>query len=408
MVGNALVGTRCELAPRDGDLRAVIDGEVADSSLVDLSEHVRTCEECRDRSQGLRATAALVRGRLLTLDAASTVAIDAPPFDRLLVAKPKPWLQRALPRRATPWIARAGAVAAAVALVASLPSVSTFAEGALQSFRVQRVQPITVDAEVLRGRFASASFDEGKVREALRYQGPEKPTITITSQADAASRSGLALRLPKVVPSGVGVKPPRFVVTSSGVADMTVDGPRLVQVAKDAKVTDAALLSRIATLDGANVRIEASPAVIAVWGDIDIPTRVPAGDPWTMPTAAARGPVMFVLQVKSPVVNVPASVDVDGLRDALLKSGSVPPELVQALGAIKDWRTTLPLPSGDSSGLRQVDVDGTTGSVSTQSHNGRTVTTAVWLRDGVVYGAAGDLPVADILAAARSLAPAKP
>jgi hypothetical protein len=205
------------------------------------------------------------------------------------------------------------------------------------------------------------------------------------------------------------VKPARFVVTSSGVADMTVDGPRLVQVAKDAKVSDPALLSRIASLDGATVKIEASPAVIAVWGDIDIPTQMPAitaGGAMSTPTV--RGPVMFVAQVKSPVLNVSASVDVDGLRDALLKSGSVPSELVQAFGAIKDWRTTLPVPSEGSNSIRQIDVDGTTGSVSTRSQEGKTLTTAIWTRDGVIYGVAGDLPEADILAAARSLAPAKP
>lgn len=409
MVRNALAGMRCELAPRDGDLRAVIDSELGGLTHLDLAEHVRACEECRDRAQALRATSALVRGRLLMLGPTATAAVDAPPFDRLLVAKPRTWLSLVVPGHADRWTIRAGAAVAAVALAALWPSVSTFAEGALQSFRVQRVQPITVDAEALRGRFAGLSLEEGKVREALRYRGPDKPTFTITSRADAVSRSGLALRLPKVIPAKVGVKPARFVVTSSGVADMTVDGPRLVQVAKDAKVSDPALLSRIASLDGATVKIEASPAVIAVWGDIDIPTQVPAitaGGAMSTPTV--RGPVMFVAQVKSPVLNVSASVDVDGLRDALLKSGSVPSELVQAFGAIKDWRTTLPVPSDGSNSIRQIDVDGTTGSVSTRSQEGKTLTTAIWTRDGVIYGVAGDLPEADILAAARSLAPAKP
>ena len=138
----------------------------------------------------------------------------------------------------------------------------------------------------------------------------------------------------------------------------------------------------------------------------DLVPAITAGGAMSTPTV--RGPVMFVAQVKSPVLNVSASVDVDGLRDALLKSGSVPSELVQAFGAIKDWRTTLPVPSEGSNSIRQIDVDGTTGSVSTRSQEGKTLTTAIWTRDGVIYGVAGDLPEADILAAARSLAPAKP
>ena len=189
---------------------------------------------------------------------------------------------------------------------------------------------------------------------------------------------------------------------------MTIDGPKLVQLAKDAKVSDAPLLARIGALDGATIKVEAAPAVVAVWGDVDIPTQVPSGKAAaTMTAPVARGPVLVVGQVKSPVVNIPASVDIDGFRDAVMESGTVPPEFVQALSAVKDWRTTLPIPTGGANGLRQVDVDGTTATVSTRSHEGKSITTVVWVRDGVIYGAAGDLPEADILAAARSLVPAK-
>ena len=97
MVRNALAGMRCELAPRDGDLRAVIDSELGGLTHLDLAEHVRACEECRDRAQALRATSALVRGRLLMLGPTATAAVDAPPFDRLLVAKPRTWLSLVVP-----------------------------------------------------------------------------------------------------------------------------------------------------------------------------------------------------------------------------------------------------------------------------------------------------------------------
>ena len=407
-------GRRCEWAPEDGALRAIADGEVADGWRPDLDAHVRTCEECRERSQALRATASLARGRMVAIAPDGAVTIASPPFEVVRAGMPVPWHLRvrsgwmSAGSRRSPWVARTGAIAAAVALAVSWPAVSSFADGALQSFRVQRVQPITIDAEALRGRFAGLPIDEAKVREALRYRGPDKPTITITSQADAAARSGLALRLPKTVPAAVGPKPARFVVTSGGAADVTIDGPKLVQLANDAKVTDAALLSRIGALDGATIKFEAAPAVVAVWGDVDIPTQVPSGKAAaTMTAPVTRGPVLVVGQVKSPVVNIPASVDVDGFRDVVMKSGTVPPEFVQALSAVKDWRTTLPIPTGGSNGLRQVDVDGTTATVSTRSHEGKSITTVVWVRDGVIYGAAGDLPEADILAAARSLVPAK-
>lgn len=402
------VGRRCEWAPSDGALRAFADGEIEDGWRHDIDAHVRACEECRERSQALRANASLAHKRLRALEPTSSNPITAPSFDSILVSAPVPWHARLLLPRRSAWVANAGAVAAAITLVAFWPAVSSFADGALQSFRVQRVQPITVDAELLRGRFAGLPIDDEKVREALRYRGPDKPNVTITSQGDAAARSGLALRLPKSVPAAVASKPARFVVSSSGSAEMTVDGPKLVQVAKDAKITDGALLARLGALDGVTVKVDVSPAVVAVWGDVDLPTQIPSGKAGaSMPAPVTRGPVMFLGQMRSPVVNVPASVDVEGLRDAMLKSGSVPPELVQALSTIKDWRTTLPIPIGGVSGLRSVDVDGVTGSMSTRSRDGRSSTTLMWIRDGVMIFVVGEVPEADILAAARSLAPVK-
>jgi hypothetical protein len=406
--------SRCEWAPDDGVLRAIADGEVAHGWRTDIDAHVRNCDTCRNRSQALRATGAFSRGRLLTIAPAEDLLITPPSFDALQRATSVSLHVRALTAITSArtarwsWGLKFGACAAAIALATVSPGVSSFADGALQSFRVQRVQPIAVDADVLRGRLSVLPIDEAKVREALGYRGPDKPTITITSQSDAAARAGMVLRLPRTVPTAFGSKPARFVVASGGTATMTVDGPRLTEIAKEAKVSDAALLTRIGALNGASIKVEGSPAVVAVWGDVDIPTQVPDGKSVaTMSTPTARGPVMMFGQMKSPIVNVPASVDVGGLRDALISSGAVPPEVVQALGAIKEWRTTLPVPTGTLSGSRQVELDGSTATVSTRMHNDRPITSVVWVRDGVIYGAVGDLTEAEILGAARSVVTAK-
>ena len=401
---------RCDWALDDGVLRAIADGEGAEGWRPEVDAHVRQCETCRDRSQAIRLTGAVVHGRLVTGIPAEGVTIRPPTFEAVHRASLLPWYMRVVapsrPRESSSrsWVVKLGAAAAAVALAASAPTMSSFADGALQSFRVQRVQPITVDADALRSRLSGLSIDEAKLREALRYRGPEKPTITITSQADAAARSGLIIRLPKSVPSVLASRPARFVVASGGTAEMTLDGPRLIQIAKDAKVTDAAVLARIGALDGAAIKIDGYPAVVAVWGDLDIPTQVPSANAAVAATPPpVRGPVLVIGQMKSPVVNVPASVDVAGLRDSLIASGAVPPELVQAFSAIKDWRTTLPVPSGGTNGLRQLTVDGVSATVSNRSHDGKTITSVVWVRDGVIYGAVSDLPESDVLVVARSL-----
>ena len=60
-------GRRCALAPDDGTLRAIADGEVADGWRPDLDAHVQSCEECRERTQALRTTAALAHGRMVAI-----------------------------------------------------------------------------------------------------------------------------------------------------------------------------------------------------------------------------------------------------------------------------------------------------------------------------------------------------
>ena len=417
-MGETRAMKRCEVAPDDGALRALADGEVMSGWGPDLEAHVRGCESCRERSQAVRSVAALTAGRLATLGMAASHPIGRPSIEELLRPRVVPLPTRlARVASATPgaWAARLGAVAAAVAIAAFWPAVSSFAEGTLQSFRVQRVQPVTIDLDALFKGRSDPNLDEAKVRAALRLRGPERPSVTITTQADAATRAGLALRLPANVPAAVRAKPARFAVTTGMTADIQVDGPKLMQVARDARVTDTALLARLGALDGAAIHAAASPVVAAIYGDVILPGQPALGKASSglptpsagSPASRARIPFLVVAQTRSPVIDVPASVDVEGLRDAALKSGAVPPALVQALASIRDWRTTLPIPTSAASGMRSIEIDGTTGTITTRTSDGPHFTMILWARDGILFGVAGELPEGDVIAAARSLQPAR-
>jgi hypothetical protein len=107
--------------------------------------------------------------------------------------------------------------------------------------------------------------------------------------------------------------------------------------------------------------------------------------------------------MKSPTLEVPGTVDADRLRDVLPKSGALTPQLANGLPAIRGWRTTLPIPVTKGTAT-QVQVDGTTGRLVVGE---LPVPVLVWQKDGVLHELAGSLSEAELLAAARSLGPAR-
>jgi hypothetical protein len=323
------------------------------------------------------------------------------------------------------------------------PAVQSFAQGALQSFRVQRTQPVVVDLAALRG-LPGPHFDT--LMGVGTYTGTKDPKVRSASVAEAARATGLALRAPARLPAGLS-GPPAVWVSDAVTFTFTYDGEKLAQAAHSLGVTDASLLAQLRAADGLTAKGSVPAAAALVYGDpFPAEAAYPAGAPVPTREAARRGaqagqgtpaqpyagtpagtgappgaratggrpggaaearPFLGLIQLRIPTMTLEApkdkDVNVDRLREQLLRSEAVPPQLSNQLLGIADWKTTLPIPVTRGT-AREVPVDGTTGTLVIGEVPGPAL---VWQKDGVLYVIGGQVPEAVLLDAARSLAPAK-
>jgi hypothetical protein len=142
-----------------------------------------------------------------------------------------------------------------------------------------------------------------------------------------------------------------------------------------------------ANIDGSHLYISGGPAVIEYFADT---TR--ADSPY---------PRLIVAQGKGPVVRSDG-VTVEDLQRYLLAQPGVTPELAARIRAIKDPSSTLPIPIPvDRATSKMVTVQGVSAVfVGDSTGLGSAV---IWSKDGIVYGVAGTVGEAELIAIANSL-----
>jgi len=112
-------------------------------------------------------------------------------------------------------------------------------------------------------------------------------------------------------------------------------------------------------------------------------------------------PMLIIAQGKGPVVQSDG-VTVEQLQQYLLAQPGISPQLAAQIRAIKDPSSTLPIPIPvDVATSKNVTVQGVQGVfVGDSTGLGSAV---IWSKDGLVYGVAGTLTEAQIMAVANSL-----
>lgn len=430
------LGRMCSAGYDEGMLRTFLDGELSDVWSEAMRQHVGACAACSAQLGRLRLDSALVHGRVKLLqapapaggsvlgEAAAILVADAsrPPAAAILaLARRQPaWSERLAPvgewLRGWPGAARrpapllAGAAASAVLLIGvafTQPAVQSFAQGVLQSFRVQKVQPVSLDAAILNSLPASGLEN---LFNAGTYTGPRNANIKQATIAQAASATGLTLRVPSKLPAQIKGAPAVYVSDAVNFS-FTYDGPKLVKAAQDAGVKDASLLRQLQALHGLTVRGNIPAGAGVVYGDpgISVPAQSSPSAAQARATAerlrsqAPAQPALILAQLKSPSLDVPGSINVDQIREQALRSGALPPALTNQLLAIKDWKSTLPVPVVQGTS-KEVTVDGVTGVLVDSEGPGLAL---IWQKDGVLYFMGGNVSETELLDTARSLAPAR-
>jgi hypothetical protein len=155
-------------------------------------------------------------------------------------------------------------------------------------------------------------------------------------------------------------------------------------------------------LDGASVTLDLPIAILAEYGDCDYKNYSERQTPW-LPHCTQ------LVQLASPTISAPAGLDVTQLGKAFLQLAGMSETEAAQISQTVDWTTTLvlPVPTNYGASYHDVMVDGVNGTLITQSistPNGRsTLTTLLWVKDGVLFSLNHPGYTLDALAIANSL-----
>ncbi len=357
--------------PTEGVLRRLVD-EPAGVSDPDRS-HVAGCATCL---AGLESARADARAAAVAFDTgAPAVDVDAAwaRFTAAVAVPVRPAPAPAPARRRT-WVPalRRPAVAALGAVVVLSGAGVAAANDWLPVFRTEQVEAVALDSTDLVSLPDLSTFGE------LEVTGEVEPS-EVSDAATAEERTGLTVPEVADLPVGVSGDPTHLVVEPvSAVFTFSAE-----EAARAAAASGEDLPVPPPGLDGSRVRLQAGPAVAAVW------------------TQRSGLPVLAVGRAVAPTADSDG-VPFETVRDYLLSLPGLSPEVADQLRAFSADEATLPLPvPADMVTTSTAEVDGEEATVL-ESRDGA-MAGVVWVRDGVITGVAGAVSTDEVLAVARGL-----
>ena len=282
--------------------------------------------------------------------------------------------------------AKATASIAAVAIALTLLTVTGVAETIITLFEPKTVVPVSITAnDIQTGMAGWARYG------TLTWSQPPRP-YDVPNVATASSEAGFKVLVPSQLPSGVSVSTARYGVMPRTTATFTFSAALAQQSAQSVNRTPPPMPANI---DGSKLFVTGGPAVVQYFEDGTAPKSSTGENPF------ASLPKLVVAQGIAPVVQSDG-VTVEQLQQYLLAQPGISPSLAAQIRAIKDPSSTLPIPIPvDMASAKQISVQGVQGVfVGDSTGLGSAL---IWSKDGMVFGVAGTLSEAEILAVANSL-----
>lgn len=383
-----------------GRLRAFLDGELSGGDRSLLEQHVAGCAHCREALDVLRANALLAQSALGRL-APAVSEVPMPHWslvrDRVERTNSRPvtsnWglftmFGNLLRFAGGPRVRMATGTAAVLivaAMLFTMTPVQTLASNFLSIFRVQRFVAVQVDPSSLPKNLASP-----EELGSFKMVGDAKPkSVTL----EAAEREiGFKMMVPASLPNGLLSDPK---VTLFGAQTITYT-PDLKKVSEYLASIGASNIKLPDNLDGAQISMQMPARVNLLY--LERGGSMRSGDGAPAPQAGQK--FLYVGATQSPTMTVPDGLDVEQLRTELMKFPNLPPDLVNQLKSISDWRNTMvvPVPKGTSS---EVMVQGEKGLAVTDPD--RLWSIVMWVKGGVIYAASGSYSVEEIVKVANSM-----
>jgi hypothetical protein len=295
-----------------------------------------------------------------------------------------PAAEHRAPARAYRWLATAASVVA-LAFAFTLPAVRSAAEAFLDYFRVVNFAGVAFDPQRMAQLWSSSSIDLSTlIGEQVTPAAPPAPPVAYSTLDEAGAAAGMRLHTPSWLPQG-------FTLTSIEVGaehDFSVQGntEKLRTVLDALGITDVSVPTG---LDGQTVSIQIPPVARLVYDD---------------------GQRQITLtQARSPVIALPAGVDVASLAEIGLRLLGLDRGEAYRFAQSIDWRSTLlvPVPAATAT-FHQVEVQSGTGLVieagqAREGLGGRGGSLVLWSNADTVYALAGPVRSTDTLQMAQSV-----
>jgi hypothetical protein len=379
---------------KEGTLRAYSDEELDAKGRLEVEKHLDECPDCSKHAAELGRVAGSVQGHLLALDAPA----DGLPVDsRAALARFKAQQEGCERETSMPirhfskrwrsvWVASIAIVLVAVCL--TFPPVRGLAQKFLETLRVEKIQPVSLDTSIVEGNRTLQQMIEKMVSDKLVVTVDEKEQ-RVGDVAEANQLAGFKVQL-----LNERTDAPQLTVTGQHAFNMTVDRARLQDVFNQAGRPDLVLP---ASVDGAMVAVQISRAVQAQYGNC--PRRNDgAGSPSR--EAGQFKNCVVLLEGPSPMVSVPSDLNIEQLAEIGLQLAGMSPSQAKEFCQTINWKSTLvlPLPRYVQS-YDVVDVNGVQGTLINQGPH----YALIWVKNGMVYSLIGYGDSGEAVALADSL-----
>jgi len=402
----------------DGSLRAHLDGELDGVELADVSQHLKSCVECRARlgtlsaerthTQSLLANLAPVADRV-AVNPAMAYAQFRNQFGTADERKPS-WITRLLAPRWRPAWGLAG-VAMVVTILMSINPVRTWGQRILAMLRVQKIQVVTIDPTTLM----SSSEPDSRPYQLINQFVADNVVVTLDpGKADvfsdvtsAAQSAGYPIRT-----IGSLGAPHSLEVNGETAFQMSLNRDRVVTLLDEIGRPDIHIPE---SANGALIAVHIPKSVISIYGDCPARYKYVSSHPRSEAEALAERKMermanikdtncTYLIQAPGPTVSVPSDLNMSDIAEAALELAGMSPGEAQSFCRTVDWSSTLVVPiPRNSSSYETVTVEGVEGTLITEMLSQGNRYSLLWIKNGVIHSLAGHGNSSDALSLAASL-----
>jgi len=389
------LGRRSADCPDDGVLRAMLE---SDEPSDGAGRHVAECAHCAARIEQLRALADWAQAAVASLGPSEPIDSQRA-WRRLDQRMNLNQTEEGRSMETTPALWNRGIVRAATAAVAVVALMVAFtvsparglADGVLDRFRVQKFAVVTIPMDFVQpfeGALQSglANGDAAQFQQELSDLGTFSTTFSMDSARQVGSideahsiYGDFDVPADGAVPADFGT--PNVYVSDPGSATYELNTAKAQEI-----------------IDSLNLPIYALPDP-ATYPTLTFTVDAPAAVGLEYTDSA--GNRIVVGQMESPTLTTPDGLDMNQLRDDILRFPGLPADLVAQLRAIDDWQHTLIIPIPQGADSHDVTVHGQPGLVITMPDNGGSA--VLWQDNGVLHLVAGQVDDNVVLDIANSL-----